>query len=193
MNAYLLGGLAILAVAGSVPASAADMPIKAPVVKAAIADPWTGFYVGGNLGYSRGPWSSSNPTSVGNANFFDGTTFVNSASPNVDGWIAGGQLGYNWQRQNLVFGLEGDFQWSGEKASNGGSATQSFPFFAGTLSFAGTANNEWRLNWLATARAGAGYLIDPQSLLYVTGGLASAKLNILIRQSPPLHSSTLLA
>jgi outer membrane immunogenic protein len=170
MNNYVLGGLAILVVAGSMPASAADMPIKAPIAKVAVADPWSGFYVGGNVGYSWGPWSSSNTT--GATNFFNGAAFVNSASPHVNGWIAGGQFGYNWQRQNLVFGIEGDIQWSGEKASNGGSQTVSVPFLDGSLSFARTATNEWRLNWFSTLRARAGYLIDPQSLLYVTGGLA---------------------
>lgn len=35
----------------------------------------------------------------------------------MNGVIGGGQIGYNWQRSNWVFGLEGDIQGSGEKGS----------------------------------------------------------------------------
>jgi outer membrane immunogenic protein len=38
-------------------ASAADLPVRAPVYKAPVMVPvydWTGFYVGGNVGYSWG-------------------------------------------------------------------------------------------------------------------------------------------
>ena len=34
---------------------------------------------------------------------------------NVDGFIGGGQAGYNWQRGTWVFGLEGDIQYSDER------------------------------------------------------------------------------
>ena len=35
----------------------------------------------------------------------------------MNGVIGGGQIGYNWQQSNWVFGLEGDIQGSGEKGS----------------------------------------------------------------------------
>jgi hypothetical protein len=31
-----------------------------------------------------------------------------SGSASATGWVAGGQLGYNWQRDSFVYGLEGD-------------------------------------------------------------------------------------
>jgi outer membrane immunogenic protein len=48
---------AVSAIAVTQVASAADMPVKAPITKAPIAAPpydWTGVYVGGHLGYLWG-------------------------------------------------------------------------------------------------------------------------------------------
>lgn len=77
--------LASCALMGS--AAAADLPVKAPVYKAPVVTPpynWTGFYVGGNIGYSWGRQDNSvGGTSLGTVN--------------VDGIIGGGQVGYNWQ------------------------------------------------------------------------------------------------
>jgi opacity protein-like surface antigen len=60
------------------PAAAADMPVKA--APAPIVDPWTGFYVGVNGGYS---WASWNSTSI--ASIFPPTFMSFTASPHVDG------------------------------------------------------------------------------------------------------------
>ena len=43
------------------PAQAADLPVKAPPVVAAAVYSWTGFYIGGHVGYA---WGRS--TTVGN-------------------------------------------------------------------------------------------------------------------------------
>ncbi|XSC45975.1 outer membrane protein [Bradyrhizobium sp. RDT10] len=51
----------------------------------------------------------------------------------MDGAIAGGQIGYNWQSNNWVFGIEADAQWSDEKgracstAPQRASADRAFP------------------------------------------------------------------
>ena len=58
MKKLTLGSLAIVAVAMIGPAQAADMPVKAaPLVAPAWS--WTGFYWGGNIGYSWGRAQSS--------------------------------------------------------------------------------------------------------------------------------------
>src|SRR5215218_4381566 len=78
----------------------------------ASAQNWAGFYIGGNVGYS---WGRSDSTiSFGNAT----TGAVLSSSEvkfNLNGAIGGGQVGYNWQSQNWVFGFEADVQASGQK------------------------------------------------------------------------------
>ncbi len=74
---------------------------------------WTGFYVGGNVGYS---WGRSNDTS--NLNNGAGTTlFTSLGGSNLDGVVGGGQAGYNWQVQNWVWGFEGDIQGTDERGS----------------------------------------------------------------------------
>src|SRR4051794_9701121 len=78
-------------------ASAADIPApeyRAPVQVVAPAFNWTGFYAGFNVGYG-----------FGKAEAF-------GASENLNGLIAGGQIGGNWQTGALVLGLEADFQGS---------------------------------------------------------------------------------
>jgi opacity protein-like surface antigen len=147
MKRSLCSMIAVAALAATGAAQAADMPVKAPIFKAAPYDPWTGFYAGGNVGYSFASWNSSNPVpgntlaSAGLGNFGPGLT--STAKPRVDGWIGGLQAGYNWHVQpSWVVGLEGDFQWTGEKASNTGGATLlAIPFRDGTLTGAVATTN----------------------------------------------------
>jgi outer membrane immunogenic protein len=103
-------------------ALAADLAAK-PYVKAPVmVDPvwsWTGFYVGANGGYS---WGRSR-SDVTYTNTATGAVIappagsITSASFDMNGGVAGGQAGYNWQSANWVFGIEGDLNWSGEKGS----------------------------------------------------------------------------
>ena len=65
--------------------------------------------------------------------------------------------GYNWQTGALVFGIEGDIDWSNLRGS-----------FA---SVACPAGCETRNNWLGTVRGRFGYAFD-RFMPYVTGGLA---------------------
>lgn len=91
MKKLLLSGVALAALIAAAPVSAADMPVRGPVYKAApvAVFNWTGFYFGGHLGYGWG----------------DGVNVGN----NVDGFLGGVQAGYNWQlSRNWVFGVEGD-------------------------------------------------------------------------------------
>jgi opacity protein-like surface antigen len=52
----LLGVAGLLALVAGGPAIAADIPVKAPIRAPAASYSWTGFYFGGNVGYS---WGSS--------------------------------------------------------------------------------------------------------------------------------------
>jgi outer membrane immunogenic protein len=74
---------------------------------------------------------------------------------NINGGLIGGTAGYNWQVGQIVFGLEGDGDWSGIKGS--------------------TTNFETRNDWLATFRGRLGYAFD-RFLPYVTGGLAAGDI-----------------
>lgn len=164
-------GIAAIASLLTTSAFAADlaprMYAKAPPPVAAVYG-WTGFYIGGNVGYSWG--RSSNTETI--SNLGTGVPLVSGTSRNdVNGVIGGGQVGYNWQSQNWLFGLEADIQGSGEKGSSS--------FICVACANDGTnitSNLTQKLNWFGTVRGRAGVLVTPSVLLYGTGGLAYGEL-----------------
>jgi outer membrane immunogenic protein len=168
MKKLILSSLAFIAFASSAPAQAADMPVKA---RPPAAHNWSGSYVGGNVGYSWGPWDSSNPSNVA-ASFAGSAGFSNTASPKVDGWLGGLQIGRNWQQGQWVYGLEADIQITGERANAAGDATAAFRTPDFVFTFTGSRTNEWKFPWFATFRGRVGFTPADSWLLYATGGAA---------------------
>jgi outer membrane immunogenic protein len=175
MNRIVIGAAAVsLLATGAMAADLAPKPIvKAPPMVAAVYQ-WTGFYVGGNIGYGWGRSRDDSTLTNGLATVL----FASSDRANMDGVIGGGQIGYNWQRQNWVWGLEADIQGSGQKGSRGftcpiGVCT---PLTLGGLApAAGPAVPvalDQKLTWFGTVRGRVGILASPTVLLYATGGLA---------------------
>lgn len=121
---------------------AADIPVKGyrPILPAAPL--WSGFYVGANAGY-------------GFANVSDSTGL---ASSDLNGFIGGAQVGYNWQINRFVLGVEADFQGSAQKKEDTGT-------ILGT-----TFTVEQKIPWFATARARIGYAFDNILLFGTVGG-----------------------
>jgi outer membrane immunogenic protein len=170
MKRVVTATIGLIALAAA-PALAADLPVKAPPMAPAPVLNWTGFYIGVNGGYSWGRSSRD-------LNFFNPLNGVTLASGtgggrDMNGGLFGGQLGYNWQTSNWVFGIETDAQWTGQK----GSTTVLCPVAgcfptavaAGTGVGAGLTD---KLEWFGTFRGRGGVLVTPSVLLYVTGGLA---------------------
>ncbi len=164
MKNFMSAGAALLALAAAGPVFAADMPVKAPVAPLPVVDPWTGFYVGGNVGYSWGNWDNDSL----NGNFPGGSGFTNTASADVKGWVAGGQLGYNKLYGRWLIGLEADLQGTGQKADLDGSTI--ITIAATTIAI--SELNHWKMPWFATVRGRLGAVVADGWLLYVTGGLA---------------------
>jgi outer membrane immunogenic protein len=163
-------------------ALAADLPARAPVyTKAPEMVPvydWTGFYIGGNLGYS---WGRSSDTSTV-TNGVGTILFTSANQSDLNGIVGGGQIGYNWQMQNWVFGLEADIQGTGEKGSLGFTCPQSTctPTFGQIAVFPGPAVPvalSQKIDWFGTVRGRIGFLATPQVLLYATGGLAYGEVD----------------
>ena len=164
----ILGFMAALTMVSA--AAAADLPVKAvPVMPPAPVWNWTGFYIGLNGGYSWGHSSRD-------LNFFNpinGVTFATAAGTgrNLTGGVFGGQLGYNWQAANWVFGIETDAQWTGQKGS-----TVAFCPIAGCVPTAAPAGSvasaalSDKLEWFGTFRGRIGFLVTPTFLFYATGG-----------------------
>ena len=143
MKKLLLASVGVLAL-GIASASAADIARRAPPPAPAYVTPaynWSGFYVGINGGGAFGRSELSNT--------------LGSTSYNVTGGLVGGTLGYNYQMDNVVLGVEGDIDWSNIRGSAPCAAT----------------NCETRNNWLGTTRGRLGYAFG-NFMPYVTGGLA---------------------
>jgi outer membrane immunogenic protein len=102
----------------------------------------------------------------------------------MDGVIGGGQIGYNWQVTNWVFGLEADIQGTDEKGSLAytclrGVCTSPLGGF-NALVLPGpavpVALNQ-KIDWFGTVRGRVGILATPRVLFYATGGLAYGEVN----------------
>lgn len=143
MKRVILACAGVLALSGV--AAAADLPpapgpvpyYKAPAYLPAYN--WSGFYIGLNGG---GGWGHS-----------DWTT---ATGINTSGGLVGGTIGYNYQINQAVLGVEGDIDWAN---------------INGTATSTGCPSCETSDNWLSTVRGRLGYAGD-RFMPYVTGGAA---------------------
>ena len=139
----------------SMSAQAADMRIpsyKAPIAPVA-AFSWTGFYVGAHVGSAWGTKTFD---------YNDLTTaapFLWNSSAPVNGPLGGGQIGYNWQSNALVVGIEADGSWAD---ITGHGLCNSTVFFLNCAS---------KTTALATFTGRIGAAVD-RALIYVKGGVA---------------------
>jgi high affinity Mn2+ porin len=108
MRGGLLAGIALVALAGR--AEAGDLPVKAPPAPAAYD--WTGFYVGGHIGYAAGStnWSATQtgaavPALMGSLDLFNSF----DAFKGTGSYFEGVQAGYNTMLPSrLLLGVEAD-------------------------------------------------------------------------------------
>jgi outer membrane immunogenic protein len=149
---------------------AADLPVRRavspPPVMAVPGFNWTGLYIGVNAGYG---WASPDKTFLGLPD--NGAVWVNYnpvvnglADPDVNGFIGGGQAGYNFHVNSLVYGIEADLSYANIRGSRSTATTS-----LGGTPF--TFSERRELNWFATVRGRLGWAID-RWLVYATGGLA---------------------
>lgn len=140
MKKFLLASVAALGIVAAGAASAADLPSRKGPVEAPIYVPaftWTGFYVGANAGYA---WGNVNADGIANIG-------------DIDGFVGGGQVGYNYQMGQFVLGLEADIQ--GADLSSGNN------LFGARV----------KTDYFGTVRARVGFAYD-RFLPYITGGWA---------------------
>lgn len=152
-----ISALAIIAFSQSV--LAADLPVKAPVLRA-VKDPltWTGCYIGANAGYG---WQKSSL-----ANGLDSPPPFppgeDGGSDTGNGPVGGVQVGCDYQTGPWVFGAQAMFDAADVSGSHG------WPNFASET--VGT-----RARWFATFTGRVGYTVQPRTLVYVKGGLATLR------------------
>lgn len=138
-------------------AYSADIIQPAPqVAPAPVVSParWNGFYLGAVGAYG---WADTKAT-------LNGPIYGNGVGINADGGLLGATVGYNWQVNNWVLGVEGDIS-AGDIGGN--ATTTSFPVTTG----------QFDIKWLGTVRGRLGWstqVMGNPTLLYVTGGAAWA-------------------
>ena len=134
----------------TVVAGAADLPVKAPPAPPMPVFSWTGFYIGANAG---GAWA--------NYNWTDSlllTSFNSNANNGV--FMAGGQIGGNYQIGSFVIGGEWDFDWAGNY--NGGTGV--------VIPAVGTMVVSNNIRWLSTLAARFGFAADSWLFYGKAGG-----------------------
>lgn len=185
MKKIVIGVAAITALMGT-HAMAADMATKAPPAPPAPVFSWTGYYIGGNIGYAWGddPTSTSGTTAIGGFALTPGSTTIHP-----DGGFSGIQSGYNWQIDpSWLVGFETDFQYGRIRGTANCLVTCNValpPFFFTNYS---TFSVTDRINWFGTVRGRVGYVAGP-ALLYFTGGLAYGQVE---REANLVGNNTLL-
>jgi outer membrane immunogenic protein len=114
---------------------------------------WSGFYAGGNAGWgtSHDCWTRTSTAGAAIARTAEGCH-------NASGGTVGGQIGYRWQSNNWVFGLEAQGNWAD---LNGRHVSLSVPVLT----------HDSRLDAFGLFTGQIGYAWDA-TLLYVKGGAA---------------------
>lgn len=192
----------VLLLASVASAAAADMGVPAPTYTKAPPLPvanWTGWYVGLNAG---GTFGGNGSTAITTApgfvapgffastptGFAAATTANGTFGSSRNGFIGGGQIGWNFQfSTSFVAGIEADIQGTTAKSSGSVVSTLFVPQVPGTVS--STMSGSSRLDYLGTLRGRLGFVAAPSVLLYGTGGLAyggaSASGSVLGALNPP--------
>jgi outer membrane immunogenic protein len=165
MKRLVLALTAIAAFTGS--ASAADLAAR-PYTKAAppptpVAT-WTGCYVGGGIGGAATKNDHNDfSNSLALTRFAPNTPLGPNLSTGADGWFGTVQVGCDYQFNNFVFGVFGDYDFmsiTGDISTGG--------FFAPALTGSQKQDSQWAVG------GRAGYLVLPQLLTYVSGGYTQA-------------------
>ena len=137
--------------------SAADLggdpnPYPAPMPPPRLQiERWTGFYLGGALGYGFGEGSASGD--------------IGSFSFDQSGLLGALYAGYNWQIGRSVFGVEADIGTGDFGTSDDNNAL---------------GNLQASLNAIGSLRARYGFLLTPALLLYGTAGAAWADMDFKV-------------
>ncbi|MFZ2136742.1 MAG: outer membrane beta-barrel protein, partial [Xanthobacteraceae bacterium] len=172
----LIGGIATAMVSGG-SALAADKRVTAGTTAAGVLSPynWTGFYLGGNVGYGFG----QSRTDVFFSDAGTGTPLLaTGSSSKFNGVLGGAQTGYNWQAGYWLLGLEVDIQHTNQRATTSYvcPGTRCDSGIAGFDAPASLVHTQ-EFDWFGTLRARVGVTATPDALLYATGGLALAGIS----------------
>lgn len=164
MKTLLKATVASIVLLGSGAALASDLPSKKYLPMAPALPQlynWTGFYVGGQVGYSWGSDRLGEFLTAGRTPL--GVNFDYSPSS----FVAGGHAGFNYQMGQIVVGVEGDVEAMNARGGFNDPPLVRSPFDPGGLV-------RVQQDWQASVRARIGYAFD-RFMVYGTAGAAFTK------------------
>lgn len=192
MRPLLSAFISVFAMAAVVPAFAADQAVPARKKEAAPKRSEPARQQTAKSNWSGGQAGGSNGTSSVNNNFVEPGAYVCPAAfpYNVScfesqfafggrpvSYTVGPFLGYRWQFGDTVFGVEGDWSWKKAETTYG----LSLPF----VCFDALCNNyrsdtkygTIKQSWDSSLRLRYGWLINPDTLVYGTAGVAISEIS----------------
>jgi outer membrane immunogenic protein len=194
IRGILLASAGATALAGA--AFAAEPAPTPPPVYVPPPPMWTGFYIGINAGYE---WAASRNVQTTTVPVFATPTWdpelalssafaTGTAHVNPNGFIGGGQVGYNyqlpnswfansWFANNLVVGIEADFQGIASNRSIGSFSGSGVPVGFPAETIVSRVDSTKTIDYLGTVRGRFGYLLMPTLLIYGDGGLAYGRVD----------------
>ncbi|MFL5297906.1 MAG: outer membrane protein [Phenylobacterium sp.] len=170
--ATAVGAVSLTAMSAGSPALAQKMP-------------WSGFYIGGNIG---GAWGDTNTGTV--ATQAAGSALIppvdlaalNAApvsSSNKSGFTGGFEGGYNWVSDGFLLGIETDWGFLDVNQSSTQSANSALTISPPLVY---TVNQHLTTDWIWTLRPRIGFVTD-RWLFYATGGIAATSVKYSMRYS----------
>ena len=143
------------------PPTSPDAGESPPPVVVAVYN-WTGLYIGIQGGYA---WGDTEHELSGIA--------ASTGDFRIKGGLVGGTVGYNYQVNSIVFGIEADYSWSGIKGNAG-------PLVVGTYGCGlGPQGCVTEVERFGTVRGRLGVAAN-QFLIFASGGWAYGHVNAFI-------------
>jgi len=174
---------------GNGESSVGIVPSYTKAIPAAPMRDWSGFYLGGNVGWASASdaWRYYDATGLATPTGAPG--YVNDGSHASTGVAAGGQVGYRAQLGRVVLGIEAQGNWTSMQGYNTSLRNFAGINLCGTVPCddrisANTWNNETRINGLGVFTGQLGYTAY-DALFYLKGGamLADERYNVYSNNS----------
>lgn len=123
---------------------------------------WTGIYLGAHIGAAM----TDDTVSERGPPFYNGAQSFQNSGGNSPNFFGGLQLGYNYQMQGIVLGIEGDVGWM-----DIGRSTQ-IPTFQGNPARIGDSVAGLDGGWYGAITGRLGVTLTPKLLIYAKAGWA---------------------
>lgn len=190
--------LSCLGLIAATASHAADLGSRNSYGAAAPEYSWSGFYLGGHLGYHRAPVGGNLSGYTGYAAGFFERNGLTKFGLDPKGVIGGGQFGYNYQTGRFILGAEADISVLAHISKGQSAAASRFVLNQLAVTQTETLSAKSQVNWLATFRGRLGYAVTDRFMVFGTGGLAFSQIRasaaqVSVVQTVPLNGGTTTA